>query len=465
MLNVGGEELGSLLREGRLTIAIYGLGYVGLSLAAVWLRAGARVIGVDVNRAKLSSLRRGVMLVPDPLVKEAIRRGLSEGRLLLTEEGRGASRDSEVKLITVPVPLISGSPNFKQLGEALRKVADGLKRGDLVIIESSVPPGTTTGYALPLLESRSGMKCEKDFALAYSPERIFIGRAVEDIEERYPKVVAGVGPASTRSAVNLYSLVAKRGVLTMSSPTAAEAEKLFEGIYRDVNIALANELALFASRLGLDFKEIAEVANSQPYCHLHLPGPGVGGACIPVYPKYVLHVAEDVGIQLPLIKTARSINEGMPAKVADLACRVLRLMGRGAREAKVTLLGLAFRGDINDPRLSPTYDIVSNLKGKIGELVVHDPLIVEDKGLEAMNVPLMCDLERAVKGSDLIVLVTDHTAYKSLSLNFLKELSGKPMIGVIDTRGLIKGWRRPPKGVIYVGLGRPWPSELRLEDQ
>ena len=435
-----------------------------MSLAAVWLRAGAKVIGVDVDRVRLDSLKRGIVSIPDPLVKEAIRRGLSEGRLLLTEDGGGASRESEVKLVTVPVPLIDGAPNFKQLGEALRNIADGLERGDLVIIESSVPPGTTTGYALPLLESQSGMKCEKDFALAYSPERIFIGRAVEDIEERYPKVVAGVGPASTRSAANLYSLVAKKGVLTMSSPTAAEVEKLFEGIYRDVNIALANELALLASRLGLDFKEIAEAANSQPYCHLHLPGPGVGGACIPIYPKYVLYVAERLGMQLPLIRTARSINEGMPAKVADLAYRVLRLMGREPREAKVTLLGLAFRGDINDPRLSPTYDIALNLKDRVRELVVHDPLITEDERLGAMNVPLMHDLERAVKGSDLIVLVTDHTAYKSLSLNSLKELSDKPRIGVIDARGLIKGWRRPPKGVIYVGLGRPWPSELRLED-
>jgi len=461
LLEMERSELKRLISGGKLKVAIYGLGYVGLSLAAVWLRAGARVIGVEVDRSKVERLITGYVPTTDKVVAETVKKGIKVGRLTLTSDGVGASKESNVKIVTVPVPLINSEPSFDNLNSALTDIAKGLDKGDVVIIESSVPPTTTLRVALPLLESRSGLKCEDDFALAYSPERILIGRAVQDIEERYPKVVAGVGPRSTKVVKDLYSLVARKGVLTMSNPTAAELEKLLEGVYRDVNIALVNELAPLISKLGLDFWEIIEIANSQPYCHLHKPGPGVGGACIPIYPKYVLYIAKRLGVKLPLIELARTVNENMPAEVAKLALELLEELGKDPSNSKVTILGLAFRGDINDSRLSPTYGIISSLKEEVRELVVHDPFIGHDPELERLGVKLINDLRLALKGSDLVIVVTDHSNYKGMKVSEIKELSGRDAVGVIDTRGVLSGWEAKLKGVRYVGIGRPWYLGMR----
>jgi len=287
------DELRSALRSGNLTVAVYGMGYVGTAIAAVWLRAGARVIGVDVDVDKVRRLEACEFKLSDRQVEGELKR--LKDMIRYTTDGVEASRLSNVKIVTVPIYLGKDKrPVFDAFKSALEGIARGLKAGDLVIIESSVPPGTTMDVALPILEGVSGLRVERDFALAYSPERIYVGRAIADIEERYPKVIGGVGPVSSRVAATLYGSIAKKGVMVLSNPTAAEFEKLAEGVYRDVNIALANELAQLARLLGLDFDEVREAANSQPYSNIHKPGPGVGGSCIPVYP-YFLNVRRREG--------------------------------------------------------------------------------------------------------------------------------------------------------------------------
>lgn len=431
------------------------MGYVGKALAAVMLRAGFEVVGVDVDEAKVEELNKGRVRYVEAKARDAILRGLREGRFRATTDGVAASRECRVKLITVPVYLSpSYEPDFSSLEAAARDVGMGAMSGDLVVLEASVPPGTTLNVVKPVLEESSGLRIEEELLLAYSPERVYIGRAVEDIEERYPKIVAGAGPRSAKAAVELYSRVARRGVILLSSPTAAELEKLAEGVYRDVNIALANELARLCAALGVDYLEVRRAANSQPYSHLHMPGVGTGGYCIPVYPHYLVHAARRAGVELPLIELARRVNASMPGYTAGLVDAVARELG--LERPRVAVLGLAFRGGIDDTRLSPTYDLLDHLlKRGYEDVVVHDPYVERDERLSELGIPLLRDLAEALEGRDLVVIATDHPEYGELSLRTLKELARVDRLGVVDGRLLVCDWRRAPPGVVYAAVGRP----------
>lgn len=437
------------------SLAVYGLGYVGKAVASVMLRAGFNVVGVDSSENVVREIKAGVVKHVEEKVRETLLQGLRAGLFDATTDGVAASRRCSVKIVTVPVYLTSlHEPDFSRLKAAVEAIGVGAEEGDLVIVESSVPPGTTVEVVKPALEEASGLRVEDELLLAYSPERIYIGRSVQDIEEHYPKIVAGVGPKSARAAKDIYSRVAKRGVIELSSPTAAELEKLAEGVYRDVNIALANELAKLCTKLGVDYIEVREAANSQPYCHLHMPGVGVGGYCIPVYPRFLLHSGRKLNVSLPLVELAREANLAMPGYTASLVDLVISELG--LREPKVAILGLAFRGGVDDTRLSPTYDLIDNLlkKGYFVERV-HDPYVERDETLASLGIPLTKEIEAAVKGADVLVFATDHPEYSNLTLALLKELSGAKRLGVVDGRLVLRGWREPPPGVAYVGIGRP----------
>ena len=441
-------------------ISVYGMGYVGLTTCAAWLRAGYRVLGVDILEEKVNALNKGLTSHVEPEVAEEISKAVSSGRFKATSDGVYASKHSDVKLISVPVEVdTEGCPILRSLEEAGKNIAQGLKIDDAVIVESSVPPGTTLNSVKPLVEKISGLEAEKNFYLAYSPERVYIGRALEDLEVRYPKVVGGIGPKSSEIVGKLYSRIAKKGVKIVSSPTVAEFEKLAEGVYRDVNIALANELAILASKAGIDYQEMAEVANSQPFCHLHQPGVGVGGACIPVYPLFLMTTARNLGINMDLTCVSRRINSLMPNYTAQLALQLVSKLG--LKDAKVAILGLAFRGGIDDTRLSPTYNLINALvKSGVEEITVNDPYVSRDSFLEKSKLKLTKDVDEALKGMDIAIFATDHPEYEGLSLQDLKDKMCKERVGVVDGRQIIRKWKNPPKGVAYEGVGRPFQANL-----
>ena len=424
--------------SGEGAVSVYGLGYVGLSLTAVYLRRGLRVIGVDIDEGRLESIRRGELGNAEEEVRDAVRSGLMENRLTLTSNGVEASRSSVVKVVTVPVYLdwLTRKPSFNALRSVAESIAGGLKKNDLIIVESSVPPGTTESVVKPVLE-KNGLRVEEDFYLAYSPERIYVGRAVKDIEERYPKIIGAAGPRSLNAAARFYERIASKGVYRMSSIRAAEFEKLAEGIYRDVNIALANELALAAMRLGVDFYEARSAANTQPYSHIHLPGPGVGGYCIPIYPYYLMHSLYGEGLILDLTRTARMINESMPSIVVRLAESLWREKGLDPRSSKAAVLGAAFRGDIDDTRLSPTHDIVALLRARgFDDIVVHDPYVKIDPALSRLGAVLTDSLAAALKDAGLIIVSTRHSSYKDLALSRILSLAGGEPI-IVDATSYI----------------------------
>ncbi len=421
--------------EGNGWIAVYGVGYVGLSLVAVYLRKGYRVIGVDINEEKLEKIGKGELWYGEEAIREAVSKGISEGRLILTTDGVEASRKSVIKTVTVPVYVdwIKKTYSFHALRDVSEKIARGLKKHDLVIIESSVPPGTTMSIVKPILEENTGLRAEQDFYLAYSPERVYIGRAVRDIEENYPKIIGGVGPKSTEIAASFYEKIAVKGVIRMSNPTAAEFEKLAEGVYRDVNIALANELAIAAMKMGVDYYEVRKAANSQPYSHLHLPGPGVGGYCIPIYPYFLSNELLKKGYVMELTRLARRINESMPSIVALLVDEALRREGLKPKTLKAAALGLAFRGDIDDTRLSPSHDVVALLKARgFKEIIIHDPYVRRDPIIEDLGLKITSNLGEALKDSGLIVVLTRHSNYKGLKVSSILRYTGREPV-IIDT--------------------------------
>jgi nucleotide sugar dehydrogenase len=422
------------IKNGELKIAMYGLGHVGAPLAAVWLRAGAHVIGVDNSKNVLTAARKGKTVIPEPKVNAAFRKGIDTGRFKLYDDPIKASEDSYFKMICVPVLSQNQdlSADLTAVSDVATMIGRGLKKNDIVSLNPSVPPGTTEDIVIPIIERQSGLSVKRDFCMIYNPERIYEGRAIADIENNYPAILSAVGPKSKEIAYTIYSQIFKKGVLLLDSIRTAEAEKLFEGVYRDVNIALANELAKFCEAAGIDFWQARDAANSQPYCRIHKPGIGVGGACIPIYPQFVLDVAKKINVLCEVTNISRSINDGMPAYCVRQAIRLLKFSE--LPKAKITVLGLAFRGDVSDTRLSPTYSIIKELQRfGVKNIIVHDPLVSDDPGLSNFeNVNLTSDLKIALRNSNLVILSTDHQEYKKLGNKFFGN------IPVYDGRGLLK---------------------------
>lgn len=431
--------------RGDCSISVFGLGYVGLALTAAYLRKGLKVVGVEKDPSKISALASLTYKFLEKEIEEAINSGLSSKLLKLTTNGLEHSRETCINVVTVPVYI---DPLTKEVSyDTLLQVADaigkGLKKGDMVILESSVPPGTTEGVFKSRLEEVSGLTAGRDFHLAYSPERIYVGHALQDIESNYPKIVAGINEASAEYVARFYSKIALKGVIKMSSIRAAEFSKLAEGVYRDVNIALANELALLSELLGVNYYEVRDAANSQPYCHLHLPGPGVGGPCIPVYPYFLIEKALSKRFIPKLIKLAREINELMPHEIVRKVESFLREYGIALDQASVAILGVAFRGDTDDTRLSPAHEVIALLKARgCRDVMVHDPLVLRDRVLDLLQIPLTRNLREALEGREVVIVLTKHSEYSKLTAEDLIRLSNNPYVLIFDSVNVIHNSNR-----------------------
>jgi nucleotide sugar dehydrogenase len=439
----GKDDLAAKIKLGEFKITIYGLGHVGSPLASAWLRAGAHVIGVDKSPAVLENARNGRTHVPEPGVEQAYQKGIREKRFFVYDDPVKASQDSLFKMICVPVLIDdSFSADLGAVRNVAASIGRGLKKGDTVSLNPSVPPGTTEDVVIPILEKESGLRVEQDFCMIYNPERIYEGRAIQDIEEGYPAVVAGAGPKSLEMAAKLYPMIFKKGVFRMRAIKAAETEKLLEGVYRDVNIALANEMAKFCEKIGVNFWEARDAANSQPFSHIHKPGAGVGGACIPVYPQFVLHTANAEKIDCNITRLGRTVNDAMPEYCVEQALALAE-----SEHPTVAILGLAFRGGVSDTRLSPTYKVIEHLRSRgIDEITVHDPLVRKDPALPE-GVKLASNLGQAVGGANLVILVADHPEYRGLSSD---KLGGA---AVYDGRGILDPSRFAE--VRFASIGKP----------
>lgn len=410
-----------------MKLVVVGQGYVGLPLAQGASRAGLQVVGLDAKEATVSALNAGVSHIDD-LSDADLAAMLASGYQATTDAAVIA--DADVVVICVPTPLREGVPDLGAVEAAASTIAAHLSTGTLVVLESTTYPGTTDDLIRPMLEA-TGLVLDQDFYLAFSPERIDPGNLTHHLANT-PKVVGGVTPASTQRACDFYALFIDEIVPTLGAKEA-ETAKLLENTYRHVNIALVNEMAKFCAELGIDIWDVIQAAATKPFgFEAFYPGPGVGGHCIPIDPKYLSYEVErSLGYPFRFVELAQEINNSMPRYVVDRIQEILNDHSRSVKGARVLLLGVAYKANIADQRESPALPLGELLMKKGAHLTFHDPLISRWTVQDA-QLPVVEDLEAAVREADIVVLLQAHRAYD------LETLASQARI-FFDTRGKTRG--------------------------
>ncbi len=429
------QELLEKIRNRTAVVGVVGLGYVGLPFAVEKAKVGFRVLGVEQNPARAGKVNRGenyISDVRDEELRDLVARGLIRAH---TDFARVPEMD--VIVICVPTPLTKNlTPDLSYVEGVTREVAGRLRPGQLVSLESTTYPGTTEEVMLPVLES-SGLKVEADFFLAHSPERVDPGNK-RYTTKNTTKVVGGVGPESLEVALAFYGQTIER-VVPVSSAKAAELVKVFENTFRAVNIALVNELALLCDRMGLNVWEVLDAAFTKPFGIMPFwPGPGVGGHCIPLDPHYLEWKAREFNFNTHFIALAGEINRRMPEFVRDKAVRVLNRLGVAPSQARILVLGAAYKKDLADHRESPAVEVIRLLQGYEADVAYHDPYIpsLRDEGLALDSVPLTAD---ELRKRDLVVIATDHT---SVDYGFVVAHARHVLDTRNATRGVVEGRER-----------------------
>lgn len=411
-------------------VGVVGLGYVGLPFAVEKAKVGFRVIGVEQNPVRAEKVSRGENYIRD--VKDEELKSLVQKGLLRAETTFDRVPEMDVIVICVPTPLTKNlTPDLQYVERVTREIAKRLRPGQLVSLESTTYPGTTEEVMLPILES-SGLKVERDFFLVHSPERVDPGN------KRYTtrntsKIVGGVGPASLEVGVFFYSQTVEQ-VVSVSSAKAAELVKIFENTFRAVNIALVNELALLCDRMGLNVWEVLEAAFTKPFGIMPFwPGPGVGGHCIPVDPHYLEWKAKELNFNTHFIALAGEINRRMPEFVREKAIRILNRLGVVPSRAKILVLGVAYKRDIDDYRESPAIEVIKLLLADGAKVSYHDPYIPKfrsgDLTMDSQDLT-----EELLRSQDLVIITTDHS-----NIDYQWVVANAKH--VFDTRNATKGVR------------------------
>ncbi len=386
-------------------VCVIGLGYVGLPLAVEKSKAGYEVLGFDIQKKKVEWVNQGKNYIGD-VVDEELSKLVEEGRLRATtdfDELRGC----DVVTICVPTPIdVHKVPDLTYVIRTAEDISKRLHEDMLVILESTTYPGTTEEIVLPILE-RTGLKVGKDFYLAFSPERVDPGNRLYKTKNT-PKVVGGVTPECTKHAKALYENVLEAPVHTVSSPKIAEMTKILENTFRIVNIALINEMAIVASRMGIDIWEVIEAASTKPFGFMPFyPGPGVGGHCIPIDPYYLTYKAREYDWHTRLIELAGEINDYMPEYVVERLQDILNEFGKPLKGSKILVLGVTYKGDVADLRHSPALKVIENLEKKKAEVLFYDPL-VESFKLNGKVYKREDLTEELLKNVDGVVITTAH---------------------------------------------------------
>ena len=417
------------IRDRSARIAVAGLGYVGLPLAAAFAEAGFRVIGLDVQARKAEAVSRGESYIED-VSSDDLRRLLESGRLTASIDF-SLLGEADCVSICVPTPIDAHKvPVTKYVSNVAESVANAMRRVQLVVLESTTYPGTTEDIVLPALE-RGGRTVGRDFFLAFSPERIDPGNRTHTFRT-VPRVVGGVTPRCTELAAMLYETVVP-AVHRVSSPRVAEMEKLLENIFRIVNISMINELALLCDRMGIDIWEVIEAASTKPYGFMPFyPGPGLGGHCIPVDPFYLSWKAKEYGFSTRFIDLAGEINSMMPHHVVTKVDYALNTVGKPLNGSRILVLGAAYKPDIGDTRESPAIEVIGTLIKKHALVTVYDPHVTEIRVGDTVVPVLPGPGEAALRSADLTVILTNHAAFDYRLIGEHADLIG-------DARNAMKG--------------------------
>jgi UDP-N-acetyl-D-glucosamine dehydrogenase len=427
------EPLHSRIAAHTARIGVIGQGYVGLPLAIEFAKAGFRVAGVDSDPDRVAALGSGHSHVPD-VPSEEVQAQLREGRYRADTDSSALS-DSDVIVICVPTPLRkSKDPDISYVVAAAEAAAARFRPGQLVVLESTTYPGSTEELLLPMFEARGAVLGE-DLFVAFSPERIDPGNPVYKVGD-IPKVVGGVTPACTALATALYRQIVPR-VHAVSSPKVAELVKLYENVFRNVNIALANEFALMCRRLGVDTREVIDAAATKPFGFMPFyPGPGIGGHCIPVDPLYLSWKMRLNGFESRFIALADDINRGMPRHVLDLVIETLNGAERAVKGARILVLGVAYKRGVGDTRESPAHEIIADLRRLGADVSYADPHVATFADLKAVE-----PTEEILREADCVLIVTDHPQfdYVAVARHARRVVDTRQRLPLADHR---EGWAR-----------------------
>ncbi len=402
-------------------ICVIGLGYVGLPLARLINEKGLEVIGLDIS-------------------SDAIEYAKKEG-IAATTDAKQAIKDASIIVVCVPTPVDeSYMPDLTPIEDTCKTISKNIKKGQTVIIESTIYPGVTEEVVKPILEE-SGLKAGEDFYLAHCPERIDPGNKKWDVGN-IPRVIGGINKDSTMKASKFYSKIINAQILELSDVRSAEATKIVENAFRDINIAFVNELARSFDKMGIDVVEVIKAASTKPFGFMpHWPGCGVGGHCIPVDPYYLIEKAKKNGFSHSFLTLAREINNDMPNYTVELVAKALNEVGKSIKGSNICVLGVSYKKDVDDIRESPAQEIIAKLKKHGANVEVYDPFIPSESTLTNLDDCL---------NSECIVLVTDHTEFKKIE----EKISNCKIKAVVDGRNFLDKDKIESIEIIYKGIGR-----------
>lgn len=424
------QELLKKIEKKELTVGVVGLGYVGLPLAVEKAKAGFKTIGFDVQDAKVEMVNAGHNYIGD-VVDDDLKELVKSGMFKATTDFSFV-KDVDFIAICVPTPLDEHQqPDISYVKSSTEAIAKYLKKGTMVVLESTTYPGTTEELIRPILEEGSGLKCEEDFYLGFSPERVDPGNLIYKTKNT-PKVVGAIGKDATEVIASMYRSVLEGDVCEVSSPAIAEMEKILENTYRNINIGLVNELTMLCQKMGISMWEVIDAAKTKPYgFQAFYPGPGLGGHCIPLDPYYLTWKAREYGFHTSMIESSMMINDRMPEYCVERASKILNRHSKAMNGAKVLVLGVAYKQDIDDYRESPALRVIEILKREKADVEFYDPWVAEykyngtvKKGIEKISPEI-------IKDYDLVMITTAHSNvdYKMVQEN---------ATAVFDTKNVMK---------------------------
>jgi len=419
-------------------VCIVGLGYVGLPLLCLSMEKGYKTYGFDIIKERVELINKGTSPIKDKFLEQRLKKlkGID------TTTDSAVLRKSDIIIICVPTPIDSQyNPDLKPLQSAAETVSKELKKNDLVVIESTVFPGTTEEIVKPILE-KSGLKAGKDFYLAYCPERVDPGNKKWNVNN-LPRVIGALSKEGLKQAAEFYRSITSSEVLELNSVKAAEATKIMENTFRDINIAFVNEMAKSFDMMGIDITEVIKGASTKPFAFMpHWPGCGVGGHCIKVDPYYLISRAKENGFTHQFLNLAREINNSMPHYTVGKIVDGLNEAGKSVRNTRITVLGVAYKGGVDDMRESPSFEIIDELKKLGADLKIFDPYIPSKSTVDNLDEAL---------DAECIVIATDHPEFKEIRPNQIKEKGIKVVVdgkNCLDKKGIVS------LGIIYKGIGR-----------
>ncbi|APH19707.1 nucleotide sugar dehydrogenase [Clostridium botulinum] len=426
-------------------VCVIGQGFVGLPLALSFSLNGIKTIGVDINEKLVTEINKGNTPLKEEYngqtIQIILKAQLNTGNYNILNNIKKAVQESNVIVLTVGIPIYKNNPIMDGIINAIKEIGKNLKKDDLVLIRSTVIPGTTEEILLPILEEESKLKAGKDFYLAYASERIAEGQAFYEFENM-PTVVAGINEESFKRAEEVLKIVCKADIIKASSIKVVETSKVFENVQRDVNIAMAQEFARFSEKVDIDIFEVIEVANSHKRVNLLTPGPGVGGYCIPNAYYYLKPKAEELNLSLDILKLCREKNKGIPYYIVSKVEKLLNSLGKNISNCKIGVLGIAMKDYSNDDRLSPVLDIINLFIEKKALTYCYDPAVDSEYEFKKDNI------NEVIQNADVLIVAAKQKEVNYENLSYYKNLMKENPI-YIDLKNVIDEEEANEHGFIY----------------